>query len=90
MTKEITTVAVSVADALINAESSVKLDSNKAIRQHMAGVAADFLTVKAEAMAAAIAANPDLDLDKESRRASWAPSVWPPKLTPAAMACCPA
>jgi hypothetical protein len=67
-TETISTVAATVETA-VAANPEIKLESNKAIRQHMAGVAADFLTVCAEAMASAVAGNPDLDIDKASRRA---------------------
>lgn len=69
MTKEVTTTTATVETAVAANPAEHKLETNKAIRQHMAGVAADFLTMKAEALASAIAGNPDLDLDKASRRA---------------------
>ena len=64
MTKEITTAAATVAATEQKAPST-----NAEIRLYMSGSAMDFLSIKEESLKSALVNNPDLDLEKASRRA---------------------
>ncbi|MFQ2465741.1 hypothetical protein L1871_22910 (plasmid) [Aeromonas caviae] len=65
MTKEITTAAATVAAATEQKAPS----TNAEIRLYMSGSAMDFLSIKEESLKSALVNNPDLDLEKASRRA---------------------
>ena len=64
MTKEITTAAATVAAATEQKAPT----TNAEIRQYMTGSAMDFLAIKEESLKNALVNNPDLDLEKASRR----------------------